>query len=318
MTKSLSRLLRKEQFAFLGRDRSGWGTHLQQIRGFLGEGLQAADPNRPVLVLGAGSGLEVPWALAPPQTTGWDADPWSRAWTFLRHQRWVPWVFEDLTGGLVSLEATAKRCALEPGSFRRRDPHLAAQRLAGLLATLKPDALPLGQWLQEHQPGTILAANVMGQFGVVAERVVETLLGPSDRDTELEGPDPLNEALEAWTGRAIRAFLEVLRASGADLWLVHDRAVVFSGGGLALNPWEDDWVKQLQPERKPLEVHDPLAGGDVIALLGNPSAFRQKERWLWDLAPGQRHLVEALAWSPGQPKPVSTVNPCPHGRAQQP
>ncbi|MFN7959400.1 MAG: hypothetical protein U0P46_13890 [Holophagaceae bacterium] len=70
MSKPLSRLLRREQWAFLARDRSAWGEHLGRVRGFLGEGLQAADPDRPVLILGAGPGLEVPWALAPPATTG--------------------------------------------------------------------------------------------------------------------------------------------------------------------------------------------------------------------------------------------------------
>ncbi len=81
MSKPLSRLLRREQFAFLARDHSAWGDHLDRVRAFLGEGLQSADPGRPVLILGAGSGLEVPWALAPADTTGWDGDPWSRLWT---------------------------------------------------------------------------------------------------------------------------------------------------------------------------------------------------------------------------------------------
>src|ERR1035438_5896883 len=107
MSKPLSRLLRREQFAFLARDRSGWGDHLDRMHAFLGEGLQSADPTRPVLILGAGSGLEVPWALAPPDTTGWDGDPWSRIWTALRYHRWPPWVFGDLTGGMSELEATS-------------------------------------------------------------------------------------------------------------------------------------------------------------------------------------------------------------------
>lgn len=300
MAQSLSRLLRKEQFAFLGRDRAGWGPHLEHVRAFLGEGLQSADPVRPVLVLGAGPGLEVPWALAPPLTTGWDADPWSRAWTFLRHRRWAPWVFADLTGGLAALEATAWRCAIEPWSRRRRDPRVAAQRLAGLLPSLNPDPAILRQWIRQHQPGTILAANVMGQFGVVAQRLVEGILGTAALELDPDRPDPLNEALEAWTARAVEAFLQVLQESGADLWLVHDRAVIFSGGDLALGPWVDDWTQQLQAERKPLEAHDPLAGRDVLALLGEPRAFQKRERWIWDLAPGQRHLVEALAWLPGK------------------
>lgn len=271
---------------------------MEHVRGFLGEGLQSADPARSVLVLGAGPGLEVPWAVAPPLTTGWDADPWSRSWTFLRHGRWAPWVFEDLTGGLAALEATALRCAVETWSRRRRDPRVAARRLAGLLPSLNPDPAALRTWLQEHHPGTILAANVMGQFGVVAQRLVEGILGTME-EPDPDRLDPLAEALEAWTARAIKAFLEVLQESGADLWLVHDRAVVFSGGSLVLGPWRDDWIQQLQAERMPLEAQDPLAAQDVVALLGQPSALRRKERWLWDLAPGQRHLVEALAWLPG-------------------
>ncbi|HJW73665.1 MAG TPA: hypothetical protein VJ486_12625 [Geothrix sp.] len=298
MAQSLSRLLRKEQFAFLGRNRAGWGSHLEHVRAFLGEGLQSADPVRPVLVLGAGPGLEVPWALAPPLTTGWDADPWSRAWTFLRHRRWAPWVYGDLTGGLADLEATALRCAMETWSRRRRDPQVAARRLAGLLPSLNPDPAALRHWLQQHHPGTILAANVMGQFGVVAQRLVEGILGTVE-EPDPDRQDPVAEALEAWTARAIKAFLKVLQESGADLWLVHDRAVVFSGGGLALGPWRNDWTQQLEPERLPLEAQDPLAGQDVVVLLGQPSALRRKERWIWDLAPSQRHLVEALAWLPG-------------------
>ena len=168
MSKPLSRLLRREQWAFLARDRSAWGEHLERVRAFLGEGLQAADPARPVLILGAGSGLEIPWALAPRDTTGWDADPWSRAWTTLRHHRWAPWVFADLTGGLAELEATARRAARETWTGRGRDPEVAALRLAGLLPSLQPNPKSLRAWIEAHRPGTILVANVMGQFGVVA------------------------------------------------------------------------------------------------------------------------------------------------------
>lgn len=318
MNTSLSRLLWKEQFAFLGRDRAGWELHLQRVRAFLGEGLERADPDRPVLVLGAGPGLEVPWALAPKRATGWDADPWSRAWTFLRHRRWVPWVFADLTGGLGPLEGLARRCAVEPWSRRRRDPVTAARRLAGLLPSLRPDPAVLRQWIRLHRPGTIVAANVMGQFGVVAQRLAEAHLGPVIQGLDPDRPDPLQEALDGWTGQVVQAFLAVLRESGAELWLVHDRGVVFSGGGLALGPWRDDWTEQLLAERKPLEVQDPLAGEDVLARLGQPSAFHRKERWIWDLAPGQRHVVEALAWVPGCRKPVAGVNPCPHQPLQRP
>lgn len=295
MSKLLSRLLRREQFAFLTRNRAGWGEHLDRVRAFLGEGLQAADAARPVLILGAGSGLEVPWELAPPQSTGWDADPWSRAWTVLRHRRWVPWVFADLTGGLGELEATARRSVREPWSGRRRDREAAVRRLAGLLPSLRPEATPLRAWVTAQRPGTILSANVMGQFGVVAQRLVETAFGGPPWNPDPEQSDPLAEAVEAWTQRAIKAFLGVLRDSDAELWLVHDRAVVFSGGPVDLGSWEADWTRQLQG-REGLEASDPLAGLDVPELLGvEPGALVRKERWVWPVAPGQRHVVEARA-----------------------
>src|SRR5664279_5736912 len=177
MSKSLSRLLRREQFAFLARDKRAWDEHLARVRAFLGEGLQAADQARQVLILGAGTGLEVPWALAPPGTTGWDADPWSRVGTALRHQRWTPWVFEDLTGGLAELEALTRRAVAEPWSGRHRSQGAAAKRLTGLLPSLQPHPAALKTWIAERRPGTILVANVMGQFGVVAERLVESTFG---------------------------------------------------------------------------------------------------------------------------------------------
>jgi hypothetical protein len=294
MPKPLASLLRREQVAFLARDHASWVEHLDRIRGFLGEGLQAADPARPLLILGAGSGLEVPWALAPPHTTGWDADPWSRLWTLARHRRWAPWVFADATGALVELDATARRAVQEPWSGRRRGREAAAQRLAGLLPSLHPDPAPLRDWIAAHQPGTILAANLMGQFGVVAQRLVEARFGGPPWEEDPERADPLAEALEAWTRRTIEAFLGLLRDSGADLWLVHDRAVVFSGGPLQLGPWERDWTRQLQSDEV-LEASDPLGGLDVAALL-EEAAILRRERWLWPVAPGQRHLAEALAF----------------------
>lgn len=301
MSKPLSSLLWREQVAFLARDRSAWGEHLDRVRAFLGKGLQSADPARPVLILGAGSGLEVPWALAPPLTTGWDGDPWSRAWTALRHRRWPPWRFEDLTGGLADLEAVAWRAVKEPWSGRQREQEAAKKRLAGLLRFLRPEPEVLRIWIQQQRPGTILAANVMGQFGVVAESVVERAFGgpPWEQDSERE--DPLAEALAAWTAHAITAFLKVLSGSGAELWSVHDRAVVFGGGTLSLGPWDDAWARQLHPEGSPLEVGDALAGVEVPALLQRGGQeLVDKGRWLWPVAPGQRHLMEALAVRPGR------------------
>ena len=296
MSKSLSRLLRREQFAFQTRDRSAWGGHLDRVRAFLGEGLQAADPSRPVLILGAGVGLEVPWGLAPPHTTGWDADPLSRMGTALRHHRWAPWVFEDLTGGLADLEAATLRAVAEPWSGRRRERETAANRLAGLLPSLHPEPSSLRAWIAGQRPGAILVANVMGQFGVVAEQLVETAFGRPPWETDPERADPLAEAMEAWTRRAILAFLGALRESGADLWLVHDRAVVFSGGAMDLGPWEEAWARQLRSDGRPLEASDALAGVEVPPVLVGPGlSLARKDRWIWPVAPGQRHLVEALA-----------------------
>ena len=315
MAKVLSRLLRREQRAFLARDRAAWGPHLDRVRAFLGEGLQAADPARPVLVLGAGAGLEVPWDRAPAGTWGWDADPWSRVRTALRHRRWAPWVFEDLTGGLAALDAAARRAVAEPWSHRRRDPATAARRLAGLLPSLQPDPEALRAWIGAQRPGTILAANVMGQFGAVAERVVEAAFGQaSPWEGDPERPDPLAEALEGWTRRALEAFLGALADSGAALWLVHDRGVIFGPGPLDLGPWTDPWAAQLRGGGE-LEVSDPLAGLEVAAFLGPQQALLRRDRWLWSLAPGQRHLVEALA---APAIPVATVNPCPGPRPQGP
>ncbi len=296
MSRSLSRLLRREQFAFLARDKGPWAEHLARVRTFLGEGLQTADPTRPVLILGAGTGLEVPWALAPQWTTGWDADPCSRLGTALRHQRWAPWVFEDLTGGLADLEALTRRARAEPWSGRRRNQGAAAKRLAGLLPSLHPDPAALKAWILVRRPGTILVANVMGQFGVVAERLVETTLGWMPWEPDPERADPLAEALEAWTRRALTAFLGALRDSGADLWLVHDRAVVFSGGNLDLGPWEPDWTRQLRAKSPPIEASDALAGIDLaLALAGCDLDPGKSARWIWPLAPRQRHVIETLA-----------------------
>jgi hypothetical protein len=301
MTKTLSRLLRKEQMAFLGRDRAGWASHLERVRSFLGQGLQAADPSRPVLILGAGSGLEVPWGLTPRGTTGWDADPWSRVWTALRHHRWPPWVFEDLTGGLEALEHLVRRSVAEPWSKRRRDPETSRKRLAGLLPSLNPQPVALKAWVAAHRPGTILCANVMGQFGVVAERLVETAFGEDPWEPDPERPDGLAEALDDWTRRAVAAFLGALAESGADLWLVHDRAVLFGSLEVALGPWEDDWTGQLQGAAR-VEGSDPLLGQSVTQVLAERAGrFLHQERWLWPVAPGQRHVVEALAWQHDPP-----------------
>jgi hypothetical protein len=295
---SLARNLAAEQWAFLRRGRGGWGEHLHRVRSFLAAGFQAADPARATLVAGAGSGLEVPWALAPPGTVGWDADPWSRILTFLRHRRWAPWVFQDLTGGTGPLEDLVRRCLRRPGSGERRVGARTRLRLAGLVDGLRPDAAPLEAWIRARRPGSILVANVMGQFGPLAQRILERAFRPaSPWEPDPDRPDPLARAVDAWTLRALERFLEVLGESGADLWLVHDRGVVFGAPGLSLGPMAEPWTAQLRSPES-LDVSDPLCGLDV------PSRFpgrrlEHHERWLWPVGPGQTHVMEALRVAPG-------------------
>ncbi|NTV73743.1 MAG: hypothetical protein HGA66_06005 [Holophaga sp.] len=293
MDRALASALAREQRAFLARQRGAWAPHLEQARAFLGQGLREA--RGPALILGAGSGLEVPWFLAPPGTVGWDADPWSRALTFLRHRRWAPWVFQDLTGGMEELWATAQRTARQPWSGRVRATRTASRRLAGLVGTLDPAAGPLRAWIAERRPGTILAANVMGQFGVLAQRTVERAFRGASPWTE-EEEDPLEAALRGWTGRAVGAFLAALGQSGADLWLFHDRGVLFGEAPFRLGPLAEPWSAQLETAF-PLEAEDPLCGVDVAqAFPGRPAEFHQ--RWLWPVAPGQVHVMEALRFRP--------------------
>jgi hypothetical protein len=285
--------LAREQWAYLGRDRREWGPHLEAIRGFLGEGLKEAPKEGKVLVLGAGSGLEVPWSVAPPGTVGWDADPLSRLRTCLRHRVWAPWVYEDLTGGMEALWTTARRAARQPWSGRVRATRAAARRLAGLIASLEPGAGPLAAWLEVHRPATILAANVMGQFGVLAGRTVEKAFGGRQPWVEEEGEeDPLEAALHGWTARAVGAFLAVLGASGAELWLAHDRGVLFGEARVALKPLCEPWTAQLEAN-VPLEADDPLCGVDVARSFPGREVDRHR-RWLWQVAPGQTHVMEAL------------------------
>lgn len=293
---NLEQLLAKEQRAYLRRDRRNWGEHLAKAHAFFGEGLQQADPDQPVLILGAGTGLEIPWHLAPSHITGWDADPWSRLGTALRHRRFPPWVFEDFTAGFRDLRATLDRAITLPGSIQRRPPERSARRLAGLIPSLHPSAEPLRGWIQAHKPGTILVANVLGQLGCVAERMVEAAFRPAPpwvRDPEM--PDPLAEALDAWTARAIKAVCGVLLESGASLWLLHDRAVVHGDTPVELGPLEDSWAKQLR-SRALLEIGDPLLGLDIREIFASRHETKF-DRWLWPVAPGQLHLMEALGYA---------------------
>lgn len=297
MATNLGTFLRREQRAFLRRDRSAWDEHLGRIRGFLAEGLRGAGKGSPVLVLGAGSGLEVPWGMARPGTVGWDADPWSRARTLLRHGRWAPWIFADITGSFAALNQLLVRAVRRPWSGQRRDPATAVARLAGLLPSLKPDPAGLRSWIQEQRPGTILAANFMGQIGVAAAALVESALAPwSPWEEDPEREDPLAEALDAWVKRVLVALLAELGRSGADLFLVHDRGILHGSGPVRLGPATETWTGQIQNPAE-FEISDPLCGVDVRAAL--PVA--RLDRWLWPVGPSQIHLMEAV-FSPGSPE----------------
>ena len=293
----LKQLLAREQRAYLRRDRHAWSEHLALAQGFFGEALRQADPTRPVLILGAGTGLEIPWLLAPRATTGWDGDPWSRLGTLLRHGRFPSWEFDDFTGAFQALQATLQRSLTCPGSGRRRAPDLAIRRLAGLLPSLRPDAAPLRAWIQRHDPGTILVANVLGQLGCVAERLVETGFAPAFpwvQDPAL--PDPLAQALDAWTARGLQAVCQVLAESGAALWLLHDRAAIHGEGPVELGPQEEAWARQLKGQTS-LEVSDPLLGLDLRQAFQGRRETHWK-RWLWPVGPAQTLLMEALAFGP--------------------
>jgi len=300
MFNSLSRVLAREQHAFLSRDRQEWWNHLARIQDFLGEGLNQANPARPVLILGAGSGLEIPWKQAPKGTTGWDADPFSRVRTLLRHRRWAPWVFGDLTDAFEPLRLAAERSVQESWSGRRRRLDIAQVRLAALLPSLPVAPIALRRWIHTHRPGTILAANVMGQLAPLAQRVLERAFAPeAPWEADAEVPDRLHEALERWAERVIRSLLKVLEESGAELWLVHDRAVLETASALELGPFTLDWKAQVKGAPR-LEAWDPLCSVEVVAELATRTSLRQ-ERWFWPVGEAQHHLVEALAFATKTP-----------------
>lgn len=321
MSAHLEKLFLFEQQAFLSRRKAGWDGHLEHIHAFLGQGLQQADPAHPVLILGAGSGLEVPWELAPKHTVGWDFDPFSRWRTLFRHRRFAPWVNGDISGALHELRAAIYRAVRETWSGRRRNRQAAILRLIALLDSLTPEPRALREWLQRCQPGSILAANFMGQIEPTAHKLIENAFAPLDPwESDPEKADPLLEALQRWTGRTIVAFLCVMKESGAALWLVHDRAVMDMALPVRLGAFEADWRAQLQCASS-LEVYDPLGGVDVLAELGNHATASRgdavvcenqsmitailptvksdfhghAERWLWPVAEDQLHLMEAIS-----------------------
>lgn len=293
---NLSKFLAREQRAFLGRSRRTWGNHLRLARTFFGEALEGADPARPVLILGAGSGLEIPWSRAPRRTVGWDADPWSRLLTLVRHRRFPEWIFGDFTGALADFEATLTRAQVVPGRGHRRDPWKTVERLASLLPSLSPRPRALAAWLEKHRPGTVILANVLGQIGVLAQRMVETALGEVDPwDEDRPESQRLMVALDAWTSRTLEAVLHEVEASGAEVWTLHDRAVIWGSASVSLGPLQEDWKAQLQ-SREILEVSDPLCGFELGSVFAGRSRLRM-DRWFWFLAQGQLHLMEALAYS---------------------
>jgi len=132
----------------------------------------------------------------------------------------------------------------------------------------------------------------MGQFGAVAQDLLGAHLGAWW--AEPFPPEELTDALEGWLVRVLRAQLATLARSGAELWLVYDRGVVHGGEAIALGPWREPWPEQLLGLGH-AELEDPLAGVDVLAELERQGCrVDRKERWLWPVAPGQLHMVEAV------------------------
>ncbi len=301
-----------EQLAFLRRDRALWQSHLDKIRGFLGMGLARARQG-PVLILGAGTGLEIPWEMAPQATWGWDADPWSRFGTLLRHRRLAPWKTGDITGVLSDFECLTQRALKESWSGRRRSPDIATCRLKALLESYEPRPADLEHWIESHQPKTILAANFMGQIThLLQSRVEKHWLPHNPWQTDPEQSDPLLEAVDAFGARTIRALLDVLKQSGAELWLVHDRATMDGfKAGASLGPFDPDWRSQLgaaMPAAGHLEAYDPLAGVDIWGVFAGRTCLKA-ERWLWPVGEGQVHLMEALAFEASVTKNASSLPP---------
>ncbi|MCL1894226.1 MAG: hypothetical protein FWG02_08345 [Holophagaceae bacterium] len=294
----LNRLFALEQLAFLRRPRKHWNTHLNLAREFIATALKTADPSRPILILGAGWGLEIPWRLAPKSTVGWDADPWSRLGTFFRHFRWAPWVFKDITGTFQELARVSRRVQTIEGRLVRRPVPVAAKRLAGLLPSVIPSPMALETWIQNKQPSTIICANILGQIKPMASKIIEVAFKPNSPwviDPEL--PDSLNDALDVWVARVLKCILGIFQKSGSNLYLLHDRGVIHQDADLALGEWEDSWIEQIKSIEKHLEASDPLSGVDMLVEL-NKFTCHSKKRWIWPLGSKQIHIVEALVLRP--------------------
>jgi len=296
-TFRLKRILALEQFFFLWRSRKHWGTHLNLARDFFKSALENADPTRVVLIVGAGWGLEIPWSHAPIGTFGWDLDPLSRIGTYLRHRRMPPWIFDDITGAFAELDKVSRRTQVLEAKWIPRPAHLAARRLSGLIPSIAPSTKALEAWIQEYRPKTIICANILGQIKPMAHHIVELAFKPrTPWVTDQDLADPLHTALDNWSAKTVRAILSVLRQSGSNLYLLHDRGVIHQDVDVSLGEWADPWTKQLRTSQRYLEASDPMPGVDILKELGNLRC-QHKNRWLWPLGPQQIHVMEALHYS---------------------
>jgi hypothetical protein len=301
----LKRIFAREQLAFLTRPRKGWEDHLAQAREFIGAALKNADPARSVLILGAGWGLEVPWKMAPIGTFGWDIDPLSRLGTWVRHHHRPPWVFDDLTGSFAELDRVSQRVQLLEGLWALRPADVAARRLAGLVPSIPCSPKTLEAWIGQYRPGAIICANVLGQIKPMTHKIVELAFKPRDpwvMDPDL--PDPLQEALDAWVAKVVRAVLVVLCNSGATLHLLHDRGVIHEYADVSLGDWTDPWTKQIRTRGGTLEVTEPLPDIDILEELA-PRPCIEKKRWIWPLGPRQTHVIEAISMGNTSIQPVT-------------
>jgi hypothetical protein len=201
-----------------------------------------------------------------------------------------------MTSAFNELDKVSRRSAVIPGRWTLRPSHSAAKRLAGLMPSIPVAPRALREWIGEHRPGTIVCANVLGQLKPMAQRIIERAFRPMSpwvSDPELK--DPLQEALDIWIAKLLKAILDVLRDSNSTLCLLHDRAVIHQEADIALGGWDDSWGGQIKTSEVILEASDPLSGVDFVAEL-NGLPCRRKERWIWPLAPKQIHIVEALAY----------------------
>jgi hypothetical protein len=208
----------------------------------------------------------------------------------------VPWIFSDFTDAFAELDKVARRVQIMEGHWTPRPATASAKRLAGLLPSLIPSPKTLKAWILEYRPGTIICANVLGQIRSMAHQVIELAFesrSPWVADQDIV--DPLQNALDEWTAKLVRGLLTLLRQSGSNLYLLHDRGVVHQDADLALGEWTEPWPKQLRASADSLDVSDPLPGIDVLEEL-NPLNCNNKNRWLWPLGAEQIHIVEALEY----------------------